>query len=178
MTKQKVLQVPNLEIRKSPIAGVGVFANKDIHKGQTILFLSGEEMTTREILEIIRQGKERKDDPLQIEEERYIDVDEFPRCVNHSCSPNSFIKGKNELVALKDIKKNEEVTFDYSTTMDDNPDEWSGFEINIDHTCSCGSKNCRKVIGEFRELPKEVQESYLKNCLVPDFIQRKFQKTL
>lgn len=89
-------------------------------KGQTICFLEGELCSLDEILKRVDEGKEEPSDPLGIDEEQYLDLNELSRTFNHSCNPNSFIKGKNELVALRDIKKGEEITFDYSTTMDDN----------------------------------------------------------
>lgn len=57
--------------------------------------------------------------------------------LNHSCSPNvGFNKGYN-FVAMRNIKKGEELFWDYSYD-ESNPD----FSMK----CSCGGKHCRKVI--------------------------------
>lgn len=56
---------------------------------------------------------------------------------NHSCEPNALIKNKVELVALRDINPNEEITFDYSQTEED-----PYFKME----CACNNKNCRKII--------------------------------
>src|SRR3989344_6242177 len=103
------------EVKKSKISGKGIFASKRIKKGQTICFLNGELCTLDEIIKKVNEGKEEPSDPLEIEDEQYIDLNEFSRTFNHSCSPNTFIRGKNELVTLRDIQLNEEITYDYST---------------------------------------------------------------
>ena len=55
--------------------------------------------------------------------------------VNHSCNPNTtVIKGCD--TAIKDIRKGEEITSDYSK---------DGVQLFHFH-CQCGSKNCKKYI--------------------------------
>lgn len=83
--------------------------------------------------------------------------------INHSCSPNSGIKihGKKAiLIAIRNIKKNEEITCDYSTITNDN---WK-------MKCRCESKNCRKVIKKFKTLPKRLQNKYIKLGIVGNYI--------
>jgi len=46
-------------------------------------------------------------------------MDDIGQYLNHSCNPNSEIRGGGStpcLYAIKDIKVNDEVTFDYNTT--------------------------------------------------------------
>ncbi len=116
-------KLPSLSIKKSPISGKGVFSEFDIDKGQTIHFLQGEEMDLDEMIRRVDKGLEKGSDPLGVGEELYLDADELSRTFNHSCNPNSFVRGKSELVALKEIKTGEEITFDYSTTMNDNKEK-------------------------------------------------------
>jgi SET domain-containing protein len=55
--------------------------------------------------------------------------------INHSCDPNcetDIIRGKIWINAIKDIKKGEELTYDYGYDMD----------CYEDHPCRCDSKNC------------------------------------
>lgn len=165
------------EIKKSSIAGNGAFANQDIKKGQNIYFLQGELCTLDEILKRVDAGEEEPSDPLGVDDEAYLDLEEFSRTINHSCNPNSYIKGQNELVALKDIAAGTEITYDYSTTMDDNEEKI----VNMGHElwtcpCHCGSKNCREVIHQFKTLPKQQQEYYIRNRFMPDFMLKKFLK--
>lgn len=171
------MKIPSsLEAKKSKISGKGVFAIKNIKKGKIIYFLDGEEIDLDEVIKRCNEGTEQPSDPLQIDDEKYIDLDEFSRLFNHSCKPNAFIKGKNELVALRDIDAGEEIVYDYSATMNDN-------EFKIKKAgrslwtckCSCGADNCRKLIDQFRKLPKSLQEFYLKNKLASSFIIKRYK---
>ena len=59
------------------------------------------------------------------------------RLINHSCDPNCEVldisKTKIWVTAMRDIKKGEELSYDYGF----------GFDSNYkDHKCKCGSKNC------------------------------------
>ena len=164
------------EIRKSEIAGNGVFALKKIANGQTICFLTGELCTLDEVIKRCNEGKEEPSDPLEVEDEEYLDLDEVSRTFNHSCNPNSYIRGKNELVALKDIKIGEEITYDYSTTMNDNEEKIkkAGRELWT-CKCHCGAKNCRGIIDQFRTLPKKIQNFYVRNKFMPDFMLKHFK---
>ena len=57
--------------------------------------------------------------------------------LNHSCEPNVGIRGEITFVAMRDIRSDEELSFDYAMT-DDEPD--------IDMQCNCGAPDCRRVI--------------------------------
>ncbi|MDE1828596.1 MAG: SET domain-containing protein [Candidatus Micrarchaeota archaeon] len=161
-----------VKIGKSKISGKGIFATKDIRKGQLIFVMKGERITFKQMVKRVNQGAERGSDPLQIGAKTYLDLDEFSRVFNHSCNPNSFIRGKDELVSIRNIKSGEEITFDYSSTMDDNYQNASrGIWTN---RCRCGATNCRGSVDQFRFLPKRRREFYLKNKYAPDFILKKF----
>lgn len=163
----------NLMVKRSKISENGVFAKTNIKKGQSICFFKGERISLKEAVNRVNQGIERTaTDTLQIGQEKYLDLDNFARSFNHSCDPNCFIRGQCELVALRDIKKGEELTYDYSTTMDDNY-KYASRSLWT-NKCNCGAKNCRRSIDQFRTLPKRIQNFYLKNRFVPDFILIKF----
>ncbi|MFA5838446.1 MAG: SET domain-containing protein-lysine N-methyltransferase [Candidatus Paceibacterota bacterium] len=165
----------NLEIKKSKIAGNGVFTNKEIKKGQTIYFLEGELCSLDEVIRRVNEGKEEPSDPLEIDDEEYLDLNEISRTFNHSCEPNSYIKEKNELIALRDIAVGEEITFDYSTTMNDNEEKIvsAGRELWT-CKCNCGSKKCRGIIDQFKTLPEGMRKYYISNRFMPDFMLKKF----
>lgn len=171
----KISKPSYLKIQSSPIAGNGVFTTKDLEKDQTICFLEGELCSLEEILRRIDTGEEDTADPLQIEDTKYLDLDEISRTFNHSCKPNSYIRGKSELVALRNIPTNEEITYDYSTTMNDNEAKIKneGFAI-WSCACNCGSSSCRGVIDQFKTLPRKIRSYYLDNGLGPDFIRARF----
>lgn len=132
-------------------------------------------MDIDEMIRRVDSNLEEGSNPLGIDNDKYLDLFEIFRSINHSCNPNLFIKNKNELVALRDINKEEEITYDYSTTMDDNQEkiEASGGGLWT-MKCKCQNKNCRKLIGQFKDLPKETQEFYIKNKFAPNFILAKF----
>ena len=165
----------NIQVSKSNISGRGVFAISKIKKGETICFMQGDLMDIDEMIARVDNDTVRGSDPFGVDDEEYLALDKLYRSINHSCDPNGFIRGKNELVALNDINPGDEIYFDYSTTMNDNKEkiEDSG-GILWTMKCKCRSKNCRKVVDQFKTLSKERQEFYIKNKYAPDFILRKF----
>ena len=168
-----------LKIKNSKIAGKGVFATKPIKKGQYICFLEGELCNLDEMIKSVDEGKQKASDPLGVGDEIYLHLDDLSRTFNHSCNPNAFIRGKNKLVALKNIEVGKEITYDYSTTMNDNEDKIkaSGSELWT-CKCNCGSNNCRRIIDQFKALPKKTKIFYIKNKLAPDFILKKFKNQI
>ncbi len=125
-----VLSMSSLILGQSK-SGKAVFANKDFKKGEEIIEFKGQPMKGNELPKLTSPEDDRY---VQIGKDRYLgpsgDFDDF---FNHSCDPNSGLKFESErviLIAIKDIKKGEEITWDYSTTMDE--DEWK-------MDCLCGS---------------------------------------
>jgi len=132
-----------ITIRKSKIHSKGAFARKDIPKGTNIIEYIGRKITNKESDEI--SEKEAKKNIVYLFEltKRYTLDGNIPeniaRFINHSCSPNAESvndSGHIWIAAIKDIKKGEEVTYDYQLETDDYKD----------HPCKCGSKICRKYI--------------------------------
>jgi hypothetical protein len=139
--------------------GRGVFATGTISDGSVIMKYSGPllkyEQTPPQTL------------ALQIGPDLYIgesgEADDF---VNHSCDPNAGMKidGTNvRLIAIRDIAIGEQITFDYSTTMD---------EDDFEFDCLCGSPACRGKIRDFKHLPSKLREKYSKRGIVPYYNQR------
>ena len=56
---------------------------------------------------------------------------------NHSCDGNLGFNKKGNFIALKDIEKDEELSYDYGLA-ESNP--------KFRMTCTCKSKKCRKII--------------------------------
>jgi uncharacterized protein len=144
---------PKLIIKDTKIYGLGVFAGENIDKGEKIKNLSGKRVAAEEIINKIKKGDEAIDDPLQIGKRLYIDLDDLSRIFNHSCNPNAAIRKNNELFAIKNIRKGLEITYDYSATIE--PTTWR-------MKCKCGSKNCRKIIGDIATLSTEKINTYQK----------------
>ena len=75
----------------------------------------------------------------------------FDNFINHSCSPNCYYKDSS-LLALKEIKIGEEITFDYNTFVWDEISYYETLKVDESFTCYCGSPNCAKNIKGFRYL--------------------------
>ncbi|MBI3544348.1 MAG: SET domain-containing protein-lysine N-methyltransferase [Deltaproteobacteria bacterium] len=136
--------------------------------------MRGEPMTTRQMFRAVDGGRENSADPLLIGADRYLDLDELSRTFNHSCNPNAFIRGKVTLVALRNIRVGEEITYDYSTTMAD-----GALIESLGHPvwscrCKCGARNCVGRIDQFQRLPARRLAFYVRNRYAPDFVLRKF----
>ena len=88
------------------------------------------------------------------------------RCINHSCDPNVF-EYKRKVIAMRNIKNGEEITFDYSICS---IDDWR-------MKCHCGSQNCRKTVrGNFFKLPQKLQIEYLP--YLDEWFKKEFNKKL
>lgn len=164
-----------IKLEHSPISGVGVFAVQDIPKGTVVHLMVGDVATFDEMLVRVRAGAEAASDPFQIEDDLFLDLEETSRSFNHSCNPSVYVRGNNELVALRPILKGEEVTFDYSTTMKYDAERIlaSGQELWTCN-CLCGAENCRGIINEFKTLPQERQDYYVAHRYLPDFMLRHY----
>ena len=156
---------PKFEVRETGKYGKGIFAKRDISKGEIITKFTGEIITLKEDLKRVRKGEMRNDDGFQIGEEKYLALDPIPILFNHSCSPNAAFRKKSELFAIKNIKKGEEITYDYSSTAGSNITDkmWT-------MSCKCGSPNCRKLLGNVLTIPKNVLKRYKKMGALQDYI--------
>jgi len=149
--------------------GLGVFASVPIPKGATIITMTGRTMSAEAVARAIAAKRIRPDDPFQIGEDLFIKLHKLPYTFNHSCEPNAgFLRG-TRMIALRAIHVGEEIRYDYSAVVCTHC-EWS-------MRCRCGSKMCRKKIGNAATLPKEVLSAYLKRNLFPSFIKRELSAT-
>lgn len=143
--------------------GMGIFTRKKIKKGEIIYILSGKRIDLNDVVKRIIAGKENLDDPFQIGRRTYIDLNSFSRTINHSCNPNGGIRKTSELFALRDINKDEQITYDYSLTI--SPTDWK-------MKCKCGSKNCRKVLGDILSVPKKRRDEYYNQGALQTYMRR------
>jgi uncharacterized protein len=156
--------------------GKGCFANEPIKKGESICFFEGEETTWEESERRYIEGKDRLDDPFQINENKYIELSEPYIYFNHSCNPNSGFRGKKEMIAIKNINPGEEITYDYSTVCWD--DRWAKNHGAWTMKCECEEENCRNVIGDFLTIPKSQRRKYIKLGVIPNFILKKLAEEM
>ncbi len=136
------------QVKKSKVHGNGVFATRNITKGKKIIQYIGEKISKKE-------GDKRSEERIKkylnskttgsvyiFELNKRYDIDGFvsrnkARFINHSCAPNcevDIINGKIWISSIKNIKKGEELSYDYGYAFD--PDDYK------DHLCKCGAKKC------------------------------------
>lgn len=163
------------EIKKSIIDGKGAFAIESIKKGEIICYMNGEEISISELKRRYEKGEEKSSDPLQVGDDRYIDLDEPYLYFNHSCDPNAVIIRFNELVAIKDIEVGQEIIYDYSLTEWSEEESWRDYEDWVIE-CKCQSPLCRKRIVEFPFLPKDIQGKNIERGNVRNFIVKKYKE--
>ena len=119
----------NVVIKTSRINGKGVFANSDFSKGEIVLTWKPKPIKKTEI------GKLSEKEKMYIVKGRkkFYVMQAPEKYVNHSCDPNTIAKNKSD-VALRNIKKGEEITSNYSGRGIDS------------FKCRCGSGACEKLI--------------------------------
>jgi hypothetical protein len=161
------------EIRSAGKKGQGLFATKDIKKGEIVIdSKDAKKQKTYSATEIIKNYSDNNH-VSYVGRGRYIVDTEPGSYMNHACNPNIVIKNysmkKCDYIALRDINPGEELTHDYGVSAL----ESFGKTIWV-LDCKCGSKNCRKKIpSDFFKQPKEVQRNFYR--YLPPSVKRKFR---
>lgn len=141
----------NVEVKKSPMQGNGVFASHDLKKGDFVLAIDDSHVVEDES----KLTSDQHAFDLDYLDDKIVVMQSPEKFINHSCDPNVYVKTENgvrNIYAMRDIKKGYEIAYDYSI----NGDNEGTFE------CHCGSKNCRKVYqGNFFKLPTDIQLKYI-----------------
>ena len=129
------------KIQKSDIdkKGRGLYAAKDIKEGTRIINYIGKIITKKQTEETEKFDNAKPIYLFNLNKKYDMDGDVSwnpARLINHSCSNNCDYNGtglKLWLIAIKDIKKGEEITADYGFGYDENYKQVP---------CKCCSKNC------------------------------------
>jgi SET domain-containing protein len=110
-----------------------------LKKVRRLLSIKEERFTHKQVEENDRFDNSKAIYLFTLNERYVLDGDtktNTAKYINHSCDPNcevDIIKGKIWIIAIKDIKKGDELSYDY------------GFGYDADFRqfpCKCGSKNC------------------------------------
>ena len=131
------------KIKKSKIDKNGLYANCDIEKGTKIIEYKGKIISVKKSAEDPKFDNDKAIYLFNINKLFDLDGDfkfNTARLINHSCSPNCEVSGKGLKVwvyAIKDIKKGDELSYDYGFSFD---------EDFKNYPCRCGAKNCAKFI--------------------------------
>jgi SET domain-containing protein len=148
-----MLDSPSLIRRRSKIHGEGVFTTRAFARGEAVIEVIGRIISREEARDDVRC--------LQIGPQTYLaeidgreDLDSY---INHSCAPNiGFVKGDLMLRALRDIAAEEELFWDYSTSINE-----PGWSVE----CRCGAAECRGRIQSFCDLAAEPKRRLRKIAL-------------
>jgi len=147
-------------VKNSGIQGRGLFAMKNIKAGEITWWQGPDE--PRYHIDTIRSWPLEKQQKFfrlayQVGDEWYhgpvegsaVDPADF---MNHSCDSNTWFIDDATMVARRDIKNGEEITYDYSTS--------EIAESYVLH-CNCGAPDCRQIVRglDYRRLPA-VQGKY------------------
>jgi uncharacterized protein len=156
---QKQTTSPFIKVNKSKIHNLGVYASKDIPKGTKIIEYIGNKISKDEADDIYDKTYNKHEKNPSDNGAVYIfelnkkhDIDgnvswNTARLINHSCSPNcevDIINNKIWIISFKNIKKGEEISYDYGYDLD----------CYEDHPCKCGSPNCIGYIVSEEYWPK------------------------
>jgi SET domain-containing protein len=135
-----------VEVRRSGVHGRGLFATRALPKGTHIVEYRGERVSKKESTRRT-DAQWAKGRVYTFELSRRFDLDGSPawnvaRLANFSCAPNA--ESQNErgrkiwIVATRDIRKGEEIAYDYNFSFVDPPP-----------VCRCGARRCRGyIVGE------------------------------
>jgi uncharacterized protein len=126
-----------VKVGKSTIDGKGTYALKAIPARRKIGELTGTIITEKQSVELAKKNKRiamvelGNGKVLNAMSENSNDM----RYINHSCDPNAYMRvvyNRVEFYALRNIRKNEELTCDYGETHHEGQLK-----------CRCNSKNCK-----------------------------------
>jgi hypothetical protein len=127
------------KVKKSNIDKRGLYASKNIKSGTKIIEYIGKLISKKETETNPKFDNEKDIYLFNLNSKYDLDGDyswNTARLINHSCNPNCEVEGKGLklwITTIKDIKKGEELSYDY------------GFGYDVDYKqfpCKCGSKNC------------------------------------
>lgn len=152
---------PKIVVRNSPIHGRGVYAGRDLKKGERVIEYKGELIGWKEC---DRRPPSDPDDPYHTfffslsGGKHVIDAavgGNAARWVNHSCDPNCETEEDDEarrvfVVTRRAIKAGEELNYDYGLVIDERITP----TLKKNYACRCGSKNCRGTMLALKSRPK------------------------
>jgi len=118
-----------IQIKKSPLNGKGVFAERLIKKGEVVFEWRPKVLTKEEASKLPADELKHFTYP---DGENILWMQPPERYINHSCEANTVVVSKSD-VASSDILPGEEITSDYIDIETEN------------FVCNCKSKNCKGV---------------------------------
>ena len=147
-----------IKVRNSAVHGNGVFAARKIPAGARIIEYQGKRITEKQAEKRFGQDPENPHHTFffSLESGKLIDGGDEgndARWINHSCEPNCEAqeeKGRVFIHALRDIKRGEELNYDYGLVIDEKMSK----ALKKAYTCRCGSDTCRGTMLAARKKKK------------------------
>ncbi|MDD2696668.1 MAG: SET domain-containing protein [Candidatus Pacebacteria bacterium] len=124
----------DIVVKKSKISNKGVFANRNFKKGEVVLSWNPKALKESEVEKI---PTDKRHYIYKSVDNGYFLMQSPEKYVNHSCDANTEARNGRD-VAIKDIKKGEEITSDYTR---------QGSSTSF--ICTCGTEKCRGFIKRF-----------------------------
>lgn len=139
-----------MELRGSPIDGLGAFAITDIPKGTRIIEYAGQRIDNALLHKRYGDESSGKHHTFIFILSSRTSIDaayegNAARFINHSCDPNCETTQYGRRIwieAIKDIPAGAELAYDYM--YDDDP-SYTDDDLRH-HECRCGAANCRGTI--------------------------------
>ena len=125
--------------KKSNIHKNGLCAATNIRKNQKIIQYKGKKVSLHKVETNPKYDNEKEIYLFNLNKRYDLDGDfkfNTARLINHSCNPNCEVLEDNKklwIFAIQDIKKNEELTYDYGFSFDKDYKQY---------VCKCGAKDC------------------------------------
>jgi hypothetical protein len=143
----KTSSISYYAVRDSKIHGKGVFATRNIPAGTLVIEYDGERMTAKQA---DRRYNPSPDNPthtfyFSLENGKVIDGANDARWINHACEPNCEAREENGRIfiyALRDIRRGEELNYDYGLTLDERYTP----AVKRAYACLCGANTCRRTM--------------------------------
>lgn len=134
----------NIYYKETDNYGKSIFTARNFKRGETVFVICGPIIKNPTIYTI----------PIDFN----LFINPLPpgKFLNHSCEPSFGIKNRTEVVAMRDLEKDEEVKIDYAMIVFD----YDQTRLKQDLTCKCGSKICRGKFGSYKNLSNELKKKY------------------
>ena len=162
-----LLETDSIIVKKSTFLEkqLGVITKREFKKGSVLFSVKGP-VLSQSTKYSFSVDLDKHIDPLR--EDGSFDFGHF---LNHSCDPNTIINVINnvvdkafiEVVARRDIRAGEELTFDYASLE---------YETVTHIDCRCGTNACRGTVHGFKDLPKHIVEKYKEEGMISDHLLR------
>lgn len=156
-----------IDLREIEGKGVGVFATDFIPKGTIVSYVDGQIHFAEKESNV---GLYAENHAVPFHKNLYRNgFNTSSVLLNHSCEPNCYVKDLFFVTTMRDIQKDEELTYSYSLFCNSDWDH--------DGPCLCGADSCLGKITPWRDLPKELQKKYINytaDWILFDEIKKKY----